>query len=178
MKARDYDLDGSLDTPNGFVVIADAAVLQEAGANPSMFGRMNDEVRVISAQEFSSRYPEKIRDDEERRIIYAAMADSLEVVGYLLVRTRAPAYCDEPPALELHIDQLAIRADQREQGIGSELVSAVVCDAEQMDIPVTAWVLRGSQKFYAAWRFYGAEPPAVPRDMDIPDAVYLRAESR
>ena len=49
---------------------------------------------------------------------------------------------------------------------------------EQMDIPVTAWVLRGSQKFYAAWRFYGAEPPAVPRDMDIPDAVYLRTESR
>ena len=58
--SQDYDMVGFLDTPDGFVVIANAVTLEGAGANPSTLGQMNDEVQAIAADEFSSRYPEQI----------------------------------------------------------------------------------------------------------------------
>ena len=61
-------------------------------------------------------------------------------------------------------------------GIGTELLQAVICEADRVDVPVTLWSVKQRRKFFAEWGFYQDEPPVSPRDKPAQDAVYLRAE--
>ena len=174
-----HDMSGTLDTSEGLLVIADRFTLEYAGASHAALARMTKAARALSAEEFAEEYSQQFGETSaDRRIVYAAKADTLEVVGYALAQSRTCSYTDEPPATERHLEQLAVALQWRRLGVGSELLQAVVCEAEQMEVPITLWSLKSRREFYAAWHFYQTEPPAVPNDVPAADTVYLRAEAR
>ena len=77
---------------------------------------------------------------------------------------------------ECQLDQLAVVADMRGEQIGRALMNDVFANSD-VDLDMTAWVLKEQQALFASFGFKGADPPEDEFDMPAPDATYMRSEA-
>ena len=109
------------------------------------------------------------------RVVVAAYADSLSILGYARVEGRTVEYLGGTSEQERYLDQIALWPHSRGLGAGRHLLDHLLAEARSVSMLTSLWAVRGSKKFFSKCGFHDALPPHYPSEEHPSDACFMRA---
>ena len=78
--------------------------------------------------------------------------------------------------VELHLDQVAVDPHCRSLSVGVCLMNQVMDQCGPHGGVVTAWALKGQERFFNQWGFHEVDPTDCEYQKPSPTAVLMRSE--